>query len=118
MLLVAPMDKYEKELPSPERLRRRIILKHKKLPDGTDENAGVVVDLDASKEYFISHSVIFSLENSVGTYLLDGRIDGSAKFTFDSLYDQKYCFMNKEGIKSRMQGCGSENLIPDSDPQK
>ena len=78
MLLVAPMDKYEKELPSPERLRRRIILKHKKLPDGTDENAGVVVDLDASKEYFISHSVIFSMENSV----LEGWIDRSVNFTF------------------------------------
>jgi phosphatidylinositol phospholipase C gamma-1 len=51
MLVTAPLDKTEKELPSPEKLRRRIILKHKKLPEGTDENAGVLVDLDASKEY-------------------------------------------------------------------
>ena len=52
MLLVAPVDKAEKELPSPEKLRRKIILKHKKLPEGTDENAGVIVDLDSSKENF------------------------------------------------------------------
>ncbi len=50
MLLVAPVDKNEKELPSPESLKRKIILKHKKLPDGTDENAGVLLDLDSSKE--------------------------------------------------------------------
>ncbi len=31
-LLTAPLDKNETELPSPERLKRRIILKHKKLP--------------------------------------------------------------------------------------
>ena len=53
MLLVAPVDKAEKELPSPEKLRRKIILKHKKLPEGTDENAGVIVDLDSSKENFL-----------------------------------------------------------------
>ena len=46
MLLVAAVDKNEKELPSPERLRRKIILKHKKLPEGSDENAGVQLDLD------------------------------------------------------------------------
>ena len=30
-LLSAPLDKAETELPSPERLKRRIVLKHKKL---------------------------------------------------------------------------------------
>ena len=38
MLVSAPLDKNETQLPSPERLKNRIILKHKKLPEGVDEN--------------------------------------------------------------------------------
>ena len=41
-LLSAPMDKAETELPSPERLKRRIILKHKKLPpEGVKDETAV-----------------------------------------------------------------------------
>jgi phosphatidylinositol phospholipase C gamma-1 len=54
---VAPVDKYEKELPSPDKLRRKIILKHKKLPEGADENAGVPIDLDSSKNMDLSDSL-------------------------------------------------------------
>lgn len=36
MLLVAPVDKDEKYLPSPEQLKRKIIIKHKKLPENAD----------------------------------------------------------------------------------
>ena len=63
MLLVAPIDKNEKELPSPDRLRRRIILKHKKLPEGTDENAGFLVDLDSSKETSLFFIVLHYCKN-------------------------------------------------------
>ena len=38
MLVSAPLDKHETCLPSPEKLKKRIILKHKKLPEGVDEN--------------------------------------------------------------------------------
>merc|ERR1719319_1632190 len=48
-LLVAPADKAEAELPSPERLRSKIILKHKKLPEGADESFLVLGDMDASR---------------------------------------------------------------------
>ena len=42
-LLSAPLDKAETELPSPERLKRRIILKHKKLPpEGVKEETVAV----------------------------------------------------------------------------
>lgn len=34
MLLTLPLDKNEQVLPSPEALRRKIIIKHKKLPEG------------------------------------------------------------------------------------
>ena len=43
MLVSAPFDKNESCLPSPERLRRKIILKHKKLPDGVDENVRIPI---------------------------------------------------------------------------
>ncbi|XP_030750382.1 1-phosphatidylinositol 4,5-bisphosphate phosphodiesterase gamma-1 isoform X2 [Sitophilus oryzae] len=37
MLLTRPFDKNESELPSPFNLRRKIILKHKKLPEGQED---------------------------------------------------------------------------------
>ena len=37
MLISAPLDKNESALPSPDQLKRKILLKHKKLPDGADE---------------------------------------------------------------------------------
>ena len=37
MLISAPLDKNETALPSPDQLKRKILLKHKKLPDGADE---------------------------------------------------------------------------------
>lgn len=45
MLISAPLDKNEKLLPSPEKLKRKIILKHKKLPEGVDENTKISVDM-------------------------------------------------------------------------
>jgi hypothetical protein len=67
-LLTAPLDKSESDLPSPERLKRRIILKHKKLPpEGTrslDEETSkiaVTVANDAANDNVhgmdIAHSV-------------------------------------------------------------
>ena len=38
ILISFPLDKHETCLPSPEKLKKRIILKHKKLPEGVDEN--------------------------------------------------------------------------------
>ena len=46
MLVVHPMERNETQLPSPHHLRRRIILKHKKLPDGEDEAALFVKNAD------------------------------------------------------------------------
>lgn len=42
MLLAHPVEKNEKQLPSPYQLRRKIILKHKKLPEGQDENSFLI----------------------------------------------------------------------------
>ncbi|XP_050360747.1 1-phosphatidylinositol 4,5-bisphosphate phosphodiesterase gamma-1 isoform X1 [Nymphalis io] len=39
MLLVQPVEKNETKLPSPHDLRRKIILKHKKLPEGAEETS-------------------------------------------------------------------------------
>lgn len=42
MLLMHPVEKNERQLPSPNQLRRKIILKHKKLPEGQEENSFLV----------------------------------------------------------------------------
>ena len=46
MLVVYPVERNETQLPSPHQLRRRIILKHKKLPDGEDEASLFVKNAD------------------------------------------------------------------------
>jgi len=56
-LVTAPLDKNENELPSPEKLKRRIILKHKKLPEGVDETTGVPLDYDSARNMDLSESV-------------------------------------------------------------
>ena len=48
MLVVHPMERNETQLPSPHHLRRRIILKHKKLPDGEDEGSFFVKNADGT----------------------------------------------------------------------
>lgn len=48
MLVVQPADKNEKQLPSPYQLRRKIILKHKKLPEGQEE-AAVLIRSDGNE---------------------------------------------------------------------
>lgn len=42
MLVVHPVEIQEKQLPSPARLKRKILLKHKKLPEGQDESSFLV----------------------------------------------------------------------------
>ncbi|XP_039299661.1 1-phosphatidylinositol 4,5-bisphosphate phosphodiesterase gamma plc-3-like, partial [Nilaparvata lugens] len=49
MLLVQPVAKHETRLPSPYSLRHKIILKHKKLPEGGDE-ASVMMKPEQGKE--------------------------------------------------------------------
>lgn len=48
MLLVRPYDKNETELPSPFNLRRKIILKHKKLPKGQEDLPSAFMRMESS----------------------------------------------------------------------
>ena len=50
MLIKAPLEPEEEVLPSPEKLRGKIILKHKKLPEG-DDNAKVPIPCSSSSAY-------------------------------------------------------------------
>ncbi|XP_071536476.1 1-phosphatidylinositol 4,5-bisphosphate phosphodiesterase gamma-1 isoform X2 [Panulirus ornatus] len=45
-LLVAPLDNNEQVMPSPEQLKGKIILKHRKLPGGTDEFTPLAANVD------------------------------------------------------------------------
>ena len=42
LLVTSNLEKNEKSLPSPQQLKRKIILKHKKLPDGEDESSFLI----------------------------------------------------------------------------
>ena len=53
MLVVHPMERNEKHLPSPHQLRRRIILKHKKLPEGEDEASFLVKNVDGKQSLLV-----------------------------------------------------------------
>ncbi|XP_041986907.1 1-phosphatidylinositol 4,5-bisphosphate phosphodiesterase gamma-1 isoform X2 [Aricia agestis] len=67
MLLVQPLEKNETALPSPHDLRRKIILKHKKLPDGAEENS-FAIRQEEGKDLDLRHSIkngILLLEDPV-----------------------------------------------------
>lgn len=67
-LLVQSVDKTENALPSPYALRRKIILKHKKLPEGVDESAFVVRNDESRQEMDLRNTVkngILYLEDPV-----------------------------------------------------
>ena len=53
MLISVPLCKNEVNLPSPEQLKRKILLKHKKLPDGAD----VIVQTNQGHDFDIASSV-------------------------------------------------------------
>lgn len=57
MLLTQPLDKNETVIPSPQALRRKIILKHKKLPDGVEESAFVVRNDESKQEMDLRNTV-------------------------------------------------------------
>ncbi|ODN02952.1 1-phosphatidylinositol 4,5-bisphosphate phosphodiesterase gamma-1 [Orchesella cincta] len=58
MLVTQSLDKNETQLPSPEQLKRRIILKHKKLPEnGTIEEVPAKLPDEVSKEMDLSNTI-------------------------------------------------------------
>ncbi|XP_070574181.1 1-phosphatidylinositol 4,5-bisphosphate phosphodiesterase gamma-1-like isoform X2 [Ptychodera flava] len=57
MLLTQPIDRDATQLPSPNQLRRKIILKHKKLPEGSSDTFTVPANYDSSVDADLSNSV-------------------------------------------------------------
>jgi len=68
MLLAQPIDKNETCLPSPYTLRKKILLKHKKLPDGVDESSFLVRNDESRQEMDLRSTVkngVLYLEDTV-----------------------------------------------------
>ncbi|XP_026461252.1 1-phosphatidylinositol 4,5-bisphosphate phosphodiesterase gamma-1-like [Ctenocephalides felis] len=70
MLITHPVEKNETKLPSPYQLRKKIILKHKKLPEGVEENSlkHFLEDIDLQREIDLRNTVkngILFLEDPV-----------------------------------------------------
>lgn len=55
LLLTQPIEKTETKLPSPHQLQNKIILKHRKLPEGSTEEDSVSVQ---SEDGMLSRSII------------------------------------------------------------
>ncbi|XP_069674413.1 1-phosphatidylinositol 4,5-bisphosphate phosphodiesterase gamma-1 isoform X2 [Periplaneta americana] len=67
LLVVQPVERKETHMPSPHQLRRKIILKHKKLPEGEDEGSFFIKNADG-KEMDLRNTVkngILYLEDPV-----------------------------------------------------
>ncbi|GAB0091623.1 1-phosphatidylinositol 4,5-bisphosphate phosphodiesterase gamma [Sergentomyia squamirostris] len=62
MLLIQQIDKGEQELPSPEQLKRKIILKHKKLPEGEERNSLSVDEGDCDLRNSEKEEILFILD--------------------------------------------------------
>lgn len=68
MLLIQPVDKSETSLPSPYALRKKIVLKHKKLPEGVEESSFFVQNDENRQEMDLRNTIkngILYLEDPV-----------------------------------------------------
>lgn len=97
MLLSQPVESCETKLPSPSALRKKIILKHKKLPDGQDESSFLIRN-DATD---------MDLRNSIinGIMYLEDRVDKEWNPHFFVLTQTKLFYfdrykLNQESEKS------------------
>ncbi|TRY67123.1 hypothetical protein TCAL_13126 [Tigriopus californicus] len=102
MLISAPIDKNEKILPSPEKMKRKIILKHKKLPEGVDENTKISIDVTGDNVHGmdISNSVqsgiLFLQDPEVKTEVEEGDGDGDG----DSLSNESGMTRNSSMVSN------------------
>ncbi|XP_013179186.1 PREDICTED: 1-phosphatidylinositol 4,5-bisphosphate phosphodiesterase gamma-1 isoform X2 [Papilio xuthus] len=97
MLLVQPIEKNETTLPSPYDMRRKIILKHKKLPDGAEENSFAVcleeenysapseTDIDSDGEPEMETTTISQDELHFGECWFHGKLTGNRQEAEDLL---------------------------------
>lgn len=86
MLLCNPVEKGETKLPSPYSLRRKILLKHKKLPEGQEESS-LLINNDGSE---------MDLRNSVksGVMYIEDKVDKEWNPHFFILTPSKIFYTN------------------------
>ncbi|XP_022652107.1 1-phosphatidylinositol 4,5-bisphosphate phosphodiesterase gamma-1-like isoform X2 [Varroa jacobsoni] len=93
MLLTQPIERDSREMPSPQQLRRKIIIKHKKLPEGSDEKFVVTrEDSIGPQETDISNSV------KNGILYLEDPIEKEWKSHFFMLTQSKMYYAVEEQI--------------------
>lgn len=86
MLLSNPLEKTETKLPSPYSLRKKILLKHKKLPEGQDESSFLVNNEGAEMD----------LRNSLksGVLYIEDKVDKEWNPHFFILTQSKLFYTN------------------------
>ncbi|GAB6030572.1 hypothetical protein CHUAL_007434 [Chamberlinius hualienensis] len=89
ILLTQPLDREATHLPSPHQLKRKIVLKHKKLPEGTDERV-VFTRNEDSQDCDLSNSV------KNGILLLEDQIDKEWRPHFFVLTQNKMFYTEEQ----------------------
>ncbi|XP_019629361.1 PREDICTED: 1-phosphatidylinositol 4,5-bisphosphate phosphodiesterase gamma-1-like isoform X4 [Branchiostoma belcheri] len=91
MLLTQPVDLNAMELPSPNQLKRKIIIKHKKLPDGSDDTrTSASNSLEEGREGDLSNA----LKN--GILLLEDRVDRTWSAHFFNLTSRQLSYTEEQ----------------------
>ncbi|XP_023227625.1 1-phosphatidylinositol 4,5-bisphosphate phosphodiesterase gamma-1-like [Centruroides sculpturatus] len=90
MLLTQPIDKDEVKMPSPHQLKKKIIIKHKKLPEGTDENTV----FSRNEEINIDQDVSNAIKN--GFLYLEDPVDKDWKPHFFMLTQNKMYYTEEQ----------------------
>ncbi|XP_066257802.1 1-phosphatidylinositol 4,5-bisphosphate phosphodiesterase gamma-1 [Euwallacea similis] len=98
MLLVRPYDKDEAVLPSPYNLRRKIILKHKKLPEGQEDMPSVFMRMESTDNMDLRNAV------KSGEMYLEDPVDKEWTPHFFVLNDNKLFYTSHY----KLDGEGSE----------
>ncbi|XP_043208508.1 1-phosphatidylinositol 4,5-bisphosphate phosphodiesterase gamma-1-like [Amphibalanus amphitrite] len=105
MLLTAPVDKTESELPSPQALRRKILIKHKKLPEGSDE-----VVVTSQDDGFDGLDLSDSLKN--GILYLEDQVYGDWTPHFFVLANQRLYFTEEHSADQNDEDGEDSELLP------
>ncbi|PSN29961.1 1-phosphatidylinositol 4 [Blattella germanica] len=118
MLVVHPVERNETRLPSPYQLRRKIVLKHKKLPEGEDEGSFLVKSVDGLMLHTIITGKEMDLRNTVknGVLYLEDPHDKEWNPHFFVLTQNKLFYT--DSFQREQEGEGEEDEEEAGDKEK
>ncbi|GBM70715.1 1-phosphatidylinositol 4,5-bisphosphate phosphodiesterase gamma-1 [Araneus ventricosus] len=108
MLLVEPIERDSTQMPSPDQLKRRIIIKHKKLPDESEEKT--ILQRDEDTDADISNAV------KNGILYLEDPVDLKWRPHFFMLTQSKMYYTEEQQYSEDEDNEDSDTLIKEDVP--